>query len=966
VNNHAELFIKAIEAAGLTPPNVCNDDGLIHRFSSNGKNSDDAGWYVLYSDGIPAGAFGNWREGVTQNWCSIERKDQTPAQRIEVAAQSKAMQKLRDDAKKAEHTVAEKTAAAIWAAATPMDGGLTHEYLNTKGIQHHGAKIIHAGEARQLCPWGNLSPSLTGMLLVIPMLNAALKLCGLQFITADGTKRPLTGAQKKGCHYPLGLPLTAAEATTLIICEGFATGASVHEATGLPVAVAFDCGNLEPVCKALHKLHPNATLIVAADDDHQTVGNPGLTAATGAALAVGGIVVAPSFPGNRPDRATDFNDLHQMAGGGLAAVQACFDGVLDTYQGQLVDPELPPLPVEGSTEVLPSPWAEADKAAEVFKVVDGDDIAATAGTMPPEPEKASPFPGMDERPRYVVVDDWEQGEVKKHKPGVYYCGIKAKKKDELPEPINVWICSPLHVEAVTFDGQNNNYGRLLRIKPTVGKWREWSMPMELLAGDGSELRAELLSMGVELDYRQARTYLPSYLQSEHPKRRIHCALQVGWCKGSFVLPDEVIGPKASSVIFQSGERISGEHSRAGTLAGWQKEIAARAVGNPLLMLGESASFTGPMLALCNAESGGLHLFGESSTGKSAISEAACATWGGPNFKRSWRATANGMEGAAALFNDCLLALDEISECDSREVGAIIYALGNGTGKQRASRSGSARGVTRWKCLVLSNGERTIATAMQEGGHRAKAGQAVRLLDIPVAQAYGAWDDLHGATNGAAFSDALKRAAAQHHGHAGRAFLEKLTRDKRDFCLKLDEFKALPIFATDGSEGQDKRAAGRFALIGMAGELATEYGITGWPEGAAMAAAAKCFQLWKSTRGKGNDERRQIMRQVSDFIERHGDGRFSDADDSKDAQIRDRSGWWRDGSNGRVYLFTSEGMRDALKGFDFKHGLDTLQEMHALAESTSRGERAHLHRIAGRPVKLYEINPDKLVDGDHGA
>ena len=114
-------------------------------------------------------------------------------------------------------------------------------------------------------------------------------------------------------------------------------------------------------------------------------------------------------------------------------------------------------------------------------------------------------------------------------------------------------------------------------------------------------------------------------------------------------------------------------------------------------------------------------------------EAACATWGGPNFRRSWRATANGMEGAAALFNDGLLALDEISECDPREVGAIVYALGNGRGKQRASRSGNARGVTRWRCVVLSSGERTIATAMQEGGYRAKAGQAVRLLDIPAAR-----------------------------------------------------------------------------------------------------------------------------------------------------------------------------------------------------------------------------------------
>lgn len=965
MNNYSDLFIKAIEAAGLTPPNACIDDGLIHRFSSNGKSGDDAAWYVLYSDGIPAGAFGNWREGLTQNWCSIERKDQTAAQRTEVAAQSKTMQKLRDDAKKAEQDAAAKTATVIWEAATPMGDAVTHEYLQAKGIQHHGAKLIHAGEARQLCPWGNLSPSLTGMLLVIPMRNAALKLCGLQFITADGTKRPLTGAQKKGCHYPLGPLFTATEAPPLIICEGFATGASIHEATGLTIVVAFDSGNLEPVCKALRKLHPDATLIVAADDDHQTAGNPGRTAASGAALAVGGIVVSPSFPGNRPETATDFNDLHKMAGGGLAAVRACFCGVLDTDPDQLVNQDLPALPEEGNTEDPSSPSAAADKVAEIGKAVDRDDISATVGTAPPEPEIASPFPGMDGRPRYVVVDDWEEGEAKKHKPGVYYCGIKTHKK-ELPEPINVWICSPLHVEAVTFDGQNNNYGRLLRIRPTVGKWREWSMPMELLAGDGSELRAELLSMGVELDSRHARSYLPSYLQSEHPNRRIHCTLQVGWCKGSFVLPDEVIGPKASGVIFQSGERINGEHSKAGTLAGWQQEIAARAVGNPLLMLVESASFTGPMMALCNAESGGLHLFGVSASGKTALIEGACATWGGPSFKRSWRSTANGMEGAAALFNDCLLALDEISECDPREVGAIIYALGNGTGKQRASRSGSARGVTRWKCLVLSNGERTIATAMQEGGHRAKAGQAVRLLDIPVAQAHGAWDDLHGATSGAAFSDALKRAAAQHHGHAGRAFLEKLTHDKSDFCLKLDEFKALPMFATDGSEGQDKRAAGRFALIGMSGELATEYGITGWPEGAAMAAAVQGFHLWKSTRGKGNDERRQILRQVSGFIERHGDGRFSNADVRRDTQMRDRAGWWRDDPKGRVYLFTSEGMRDALKDFDFKQGLDTLQEVQAMPESTSKGERAHFHRIDGRPVRLYEINPDKLVDGDHGA
>lgn len=305
---------------------------------------------------------------------------------------------------------------------------------------------------------------------------------------------------------------------------------------------------------------------------------------------------------------------------------------------------------------------------------------------------AKPFPDLDHRPRYVVLDDWVEHAGSKYKPGVYHCGIAKGKADGPPEPFEIWICSPIHIDAVTFDGQNNNFGRLLRFKPTVGKWREWAMPMELLAGDGAALRGELLAMGVELDPYKAKQQLPAYLQSVHPKRRMHCALNVGWCNDSFVLPDTVIGPNATGVIFQSGERGHDEHTVAGTLAGWKTEIAARAVGNPILILAISASFAGPMLARCNAEGGGVHFVGDSATGKSSAMEASCATWGGVNYKRSWRSTANGMEGAAALFNDCLLALDEISECDPKEVGAIVYALGNGRGKQRATRGGNARGV----------------------------------------------------------------------------------------------------------------------------------------------------------------------------------------------------------------------------------------------------------------------------------
>jgi putative DNA primase/helicase len=574
-------------------------------------------------------------------------------------------------------------------------------------------------------------------------------------------------------------------------------------------------------------------------------------------------------------------------------------------------------------------------------------------------------PGETERPKFVVIDGWHEEGGRKFKPGVWSFGIKQGRGDAPPTLTQQWICSPLHLDAVTTDAHGGNYGRLPRIRSTLGKWTTWAMPMNMLAGDCSDLRGELLGMGVEID-PFARQQLAVYLQFKAPKRRIQCALQTGWASPAFkafVLPDTVIGPQGAGVAYQSGERGIEEYTTAGTLAGWQAGTAAMAVGNPLLVLALSAAFAGPVLARCNAESGGIHLIGDSSTGKTTAIEEACSVWGGPNFKRSWRTTGNGLEGAAALFNDSLLALDEISECDPRQVGEVVYMLGNGRGKQRAGRTGSARAVARWRSSVLSTGERSIATTMTEGGHRVKAGQSVRLLDVPAQRTYGAWDNLHQFDTGTAFSDALKIEAVTHYGHAGRVFLEKLTRDHEDsFSDALDTIKAKPEFQAPGGEGQAKRAAGRFAVLALAGELATGYGITGWAEGDAIKAAGVGFASWLSLRGgmgQGNSERGQITERITSFIERHGDSRFSDADNTdeqRDLLVRDRAGWWRAAGEGRTYLFTADGLREALKGFDFNRALDTLQEVGAIAAPGANGERSKATRINGRVVKLYAVTP----------
>jgi len=563
-----------------------------------------------------------------------------------------------------------------------------------------------------------------------------------------------------------------------------------------------------------------------------------------------------------------------------------------------------------------------------------------------------------ERPCYRVYDF----DTKNYKAGVYFHFMSSPKKiNEDPIPIDIWICSPLHIKAQTFDKNDNNFGRLLRFKNSNNQWKSWPMPMELLRGSGEELRGMLLSMGLRIDPIEGKRYLLRYLQTPPPDKNIHCALQTGWYNQSFVLPNRVIGSDNDSIIFQNGEHPSEEHGHVGEFTNWKEEISQRAVGNPMLMFGLSAGFAGPLLQLCNLEGGGIHLVENSSSGKTTILDAACSIWGGSTYRRSWRATANGIEGAAALFNDNLLALDEISECDPKEVGKIVYSIANGYGKQRASKTGAAKAIARWRCFILSNGERTIETSMMEGGARAKAGQAVRLLDIPAKRKYGCWDDLKGFKNGAAFSDAIKSAAAQHYGLAGAAFLTSLVLEMEDefnFCAALEEIKNSSLFSIADAQGQERRAISRFALIALAGEIATKHGLTNWEEGAATEAASIAFKAWKSLRNKGNDEQHKILFQLSDFIERHGDSRFSNVTDGI-SSVRDRAGWWENQHNeGRVYFFNAAGMREALKGFDFKTALDALEE-HGIIKANSAGERAFTKKVQGQSWRLYKVNPDAL-------
>jgi putative DNA primase/helicase len=306
-----DQFLNAIRAAGLEPPAEIIADGKIHRFSSSGKRDDTAGWYVSFPDWIPAGAFGDWRTGLSEIWRADIGRTLTPHEEEAHRKKIEAMRRLRDRDQAQHRTKAKSKAAAIWKAAQPITGD--HPYLIAKAIKPHGIRIYrHA--------------------LVIPIGDNSGEILSLQFIEANGRKRFLSGGQVAKCYFSVGDPTNA---PVLCIAEGFATGATIYEATGFPIAVAFSAGNLEAVAQAIREKFSAMYLIICADDDIKSKGNPGLSKASAAATVVGAKLAIPNFGAKRPDGASDFNDLAALRG--ISEVKKQIQAAIDTPP-QVYDP----------------------------------------------------------------------------------------------------------------------------------------------------------------------------------------------------------------------------------------------------------------------------------------------------------------------------------------------------------------------------------------------------------------------------------------------------------------------------------------------------------------------------------------------------------------------------------------------------------------------------------------------------
>ncbi|HLO68039.1 MAG TPA: DUF927 domain-containing protein [Holophaga sp.] len=524
------------------------------------------------------------------------------------------------------------------------------------------------------------------------------------------------------------------------------------------------------------------------------------------------------------------------------------------------------------------------------------------------------------------------------------------------------LCDPFQVLAETRDACGNAWGLLLRWEDRDGEPHEAVLPRELALGEGTELTRMLVRQGLWVAPDEAsRRKLVGYLATVRVPGRARLADRVGWHGTAFLLPDGTFGDPEPDETLHLVQKPEHAFRQEGTMEGWKASVARHAQGNSRLAFALSCAFAAPLLERLGLESGGFHFFGSSSKGKTTTLDVAGSVWGGPCYHDAWRATSSGLEAVALAHCDGLLTLDEQGQALPQEAGEVAYLLANGQDKLRARKTLDGQPRRRWRTLFLSTGETTMADRMQEGGRPPRAGQEVRLVDVPanpdgLDQVFETWE---GFPSSQALADHLKRAVRLAYGTPIRPYLDNLGRMDADALADLEGRRGawarghLPPRA----DSQVARVVDRFALAAVAGELATRWGLLPWRVGNGDWAAATCLRDWLAHRGGlGSGERERGLAAVLGFIERHGLSRFAEWN-GKGERVANCAGYRQCDCHGRMdYLFHAEGWKEACRGFCPKEVARACADA-GLLEPVLESGRLRLQkniRVPGRGTERFHV------------
>lgn len=458
------------------------------------------------------------------------------------------------------------------------------------------------------------------------------------------------------------------------------------------------------------------------------------------------------------------------------------------------------------------------------------------------------------------------------------------------------LCDPIELVARTRDKDGLNWGVWIRFKDDDGKVHELILRRKLFS-QGRKVEELLQSAGLRifsLSGNSGRCALAEFFNLV-PKT-LPSALSVNYGGfptdkfDSFVFGNEVVKlPNAEPLILEDKEAAATLNEK-GTLEDWQRKVSVPALHSTRLMFGLCAAMAAPLLPIVGIPSTIFHFFGKRGKGKTSILRAAISVFGDEERLLTWNATDNGLEGLAQVHNNQPLILDEIGQATDKAIESV-YDLTNGVEKSRKSRDAKLRKPTRWKINILSSGEHSLTGIKKQKARRGdsgtSSGELVRFICIPAdpGRGLGVLDSLPDASESEgdalstikrakAFIDAF--AALEATGSAGRAFLmalmNEVNADSQGVSRMKSRLKAMinTMAETLNNDSpvtdSELRVLERFAVVALAGELATSYGIMGdkWATGTATKAVLECFKAWRTTEDSPDMRTKKIIEKIQEL------------------------------------------------------------------------------------------------------
>ncbi len=552
--------------------------------------------------------------------------------------------------------------------------------------------------------------------------------------------------------------------------------------------------------------------------------------------------------------------------------------------------------------------------------------------------------------------------VESRNDGLYWITPKVDK--DSGEIINneTWLCSPLEVVGSGSDGAERYL--VLRWRSPCGR-EEITRAIPCADIGEREGWRVLKSGGVQVTTKSTyRAILADWLQQSSTGQEWRISHTSGWQHGAYIMPDgEVIGDPETPILFNGRSAAAGGYVVAGTAESWRDSVGRLAGGNPSMMLGVATSLAAPLVGLVGADGFGVHLFEQSSAGKTTTANIASSLWGEPDALRlTWYGTALGIANEAEAHNDSLLPLDEIGQgSNARDVATSAYTLFNGAGKLQGAKEGGNRELKRWRTVAISTGEMDIETFLAAGGLKVKAGQLVRLLNIPMEKS----TVFNGQPNGKAHADALKEAWIDNHGAAGREWVKWLATHQQEAkqAVRDAQTRWRGLIPADYGE-QVHRVAERFAILEAA--LVTGTTITGWSEQACRDAIQYSFNAWVKEFGTGNKEHQQIIEQCEAFLNAYGFSRYLPypESDARDLPIKELAGYRTGRPNGddeyKFYTFPAAFEQEIAQGFNPRQFAKALASAGMLElGDNGRHKKKALRKMGGKQHVFYVLmfSPD---------